>query len=92
MAPAMEAVAELMVAVLTSYAAFGLAFGLLFVVIGIHRVDAQAKGASIGFRLIILPGVAAMWPLLLARWVRGVREPPLEANAHRSTATNGGPS
>jgi hypothetical protein len=92
MAPAMEAVAELMVAVLTGYMAFGLAFGLLFVAVGIHRVDAQAKGAGAGFRLIVLPGVVAMWPLLLARWVRGIREPPLETNPHRSTATNGGPS
>lgn len=68
----MVAMSEAIVNIATGYAAIGLAFAILFVTIGIHRVDEQARGSSIGFRLIVVPGVAALWPLLLVRWVRGV--------------------
>jgi len=88
----MMAVAAAIVTALTVYAVIGLCFGILFVTLGIHRVDEQAKGSSIGFRLIILPGVTAFWPLLLARWIRGLSEPPLETNAHRARAMDGGSS
>lgn len=52
------------------YAAIGVAFAAVFVTIGIGRVDPVARKAPLGFRLIVLPGCAALWPLLLGRWVR----------------------
>lgn len=52
------------------YAAVGLAFAAVFVAIGIGRVDPVAQHAPLGFRLLVLPGCAALWPLLLRRWVR----------------------
>ena len=45
--------------VLAAYAAIGLLFAVAFLTAGISRVDAASKGSGIGFRLIILPGVAA---------------------------------
>lgn len=87
----MTSVMEAFVTMLTAYAAVGLGFAVLFVTVGVHRLDHQAEGAGAGFRLIILPGVAALWPLLLARWLRGVA-PPVERNAHRRQTTQGGPS
>jgi hypothetical protein len=53
------------------YAALGLLFGVSFVAWGIEKVDPAARGAGIGFRILILPGVAALWPLMLVRWLRG---------------------
>ena len=67
------------------YFALGLIFALAFVFRGVQRIDAAAKGASVGFRLLILPGCAALWPLLTWRWIRG-SEPPTESNAHRRAA------
>ena len=67
----MNAVAEWFVNALTAYVAIGIVFAIPFVSIGVQRVDAVAKGAGLGFRLLILPGVTALWPLLLLRWVRG---------------------
>lgn len=64
------------------YAAAGLALAVAFVARGVQRVDPQADGSGWGFRLIILPGVAAFWPLLLRRWVAGASEPPLPENPH----------
>jgi hypothetical protein len=63
--------AELFVGILTWYAAAGVVFAMAFLALGVARVDAQAKGAGLGFRLLILPGVAALWPVLLKRWMEG---------------------
>lgn len=52
-----------------SYSVVGLAFSIAFVVGGVSRVDSTARDAPWSFRLMILPGVAALWPLMLARWI-----------------------
>jgi hypothetical protein len=65
------ALVEMFVNLFIAYFAFGLLFAIVFVAKGIGRVDPVARGSSIGFRLIVLPGVAALWPLLLARLIQG---------------------
>ena len=66
-------VAEFFVGTLALYGLAGAAFAVVFVLFGIHRIDSVAEHASFGFRLIVLPGVAALWPLLLNRWIRARR-------------------
>ena len=66
----MLAVVQIAVAVAGIYALTGLLFAIAFVALGVRRVDPAASGSSIAFRLIILPGVAALWPVLLGRWIR----------------------
>jgi hypothetical protein len=69
--------AELFVIALAVYGSAGVLFAAAFVTAGIRRVDPVAEHAPIGFRLIVIPGVAALWPLLLVRWaqtrIRAVR-------------------
>ena len=67
------------------YLLAGLLFALPFVARGIERIDPAAHGASWGFRLLVLPGAVALWPILLRRWWRGT-PPPVESNAHRRAA------
>ena len=62
--------AEWSVYLLTAYAIAGLVFGLAFVWAAVDRIDANTKGTSLGFRLMILPGAAALWPILLTRLMR----------------------
>jgi hypothetical protein len=64
--------AELFVGGLAAYALTGTTFSVGFVLFGIHRVDRVAEHSPIGFRLIVMPGVAALWPLLLTRWLKAV--------------------
>jgi len=71
---------------IAAYAALGLVFGLIFVTRGAGRIDPNATEGTIGFRILILPGVIALWPMLLLRWVRGRPAPPSECNAHRRLA------
>ena len=82
----LELAAVWFVRLLGLYAALGLLFGLLFVGRGVERLDPAAHGASVGFRLIILPASIALWPLLLRRWLAGASAPPIESNAHRRAA------
>ena len=67
----MIAAVEWFVKLLSVYTAIGVGFAIVFVTAGLHRVDSLAKDAGLGFRLIILPGVTALWPILLIRWLRG---------------------
>jgi hypothetical protein len=62
-------VIDLMLGVMGVYAASGLVFGLFFVLRGVSDLDPVARGGTIGFRMLILPGAAALWPWLLLRWI-----------------------
>jgi hypothetical protein len=66
-------VAEFFAGTLAVYGLAGAVFAVVFVSFGIHRIDSVAEHAPFGFRLIVLPGVAALWPLLLNRWIRARR-------------------
>jgi hypothetical protein len=68
------------------YLACGFVFAVPFVLLGVKKIDPHATRGSWGFRLLIIPGTMALWPLLLRRWVKGVHEPPEECNAHRCAA------
>ncbi len=64
----------------------GFAVVLSFVLVGIDRVDASARGAWV-FRPLIVPGVILLWPVVVWRWVA------LERGAagwrHRHSPTRG---
>ncbi len=79
----LETFANALVYTLAVYAAFGLLFAVTFVWLGVQRLDSEAQGSGIGFRMLILPGVAAFWPMFLYRWTRRIVEPPIETNPHR---------
>jgi len=78
----LETFAKALVYTLAGYAGLGFVFAVPFVW-RVQRLDSEAQGSGIGFRLLILPGVAALWPMFLYRWTRGVAEPPVEKNPHR---------
>lgn len=82
-------IAEWIVYLAVFYAAIGVLFACAFVTFGIGRIDPATKGAPVTFRLLILPGVAALWPLLLKRWLSGQSHPPTETNPHRQAAREG---
>ncbi|HTH49329.1 MAG TPA: hypothetical protein VMB21_17565 [Candidatus Limnocylindria bacterium] len=53
--------------VLAVYLALGLRFALAFQWRGLAELDAGTHGAGWGFRLLITPGLVALWPLLSLR-------------------------
>jgi len=78
-----------LIRLLALYAGAGLLFALLFVTRGVDRLDRAAAGSTWGFRMVILPGVVALWPMLVRRWYAGEGGPPVERTAHRAAGVNG---
>lgn len=46
----------------------GAVVAAVFLTIGIDRIDEDARGAYI-FRPLLVPGVLALWPIVLWRWI-----------------------
>jgi len=67
-----EALVKAFIYVLAAYAGLGFVFAVPFAWFGVQHLDPGAQGSGIGFRLLILPGVAAFWPMFLYRWTRGI--------------------
>jgi len=64
----MHPVVAFLLNALALYAAIGVVTALAFVAFGVTRV--QPAGVSLGARILILPGAAALWPYVLARWLK----------------------
>ena len=60
--------AQVILVIASVYAAVGAVFAAAFAVRGAAAIDPSAYGAPVVFRLLILPGAAALWPLLLLKW------------------------
>jgi len=78
-------VISVILAIAGVYAGIGFVFAIAFVAKGVEQIDHNARGTSFGFRLLILPGSVAFWPMLLRRWISRA-SPPQERNAHRDAA------
>ncbi len=73
---------ETIVLALEWYLRIGAGVALVFAVI-VGRVVPSAKGGSILFRVLISPGVALLWPLVVVRSVRALAAPAPREGAHR---------
>ena len=60
---------ETILTIILIYLLFGLLFAIPFVIKGVGKIDEGAKDSTIGFRIIILPGVIVFWPFLLWKWI-----------------------
>ena len=50
-----------------TYLGVGLLVAAAFLIFGVGRTLPEARGTSPLFRLLVLPGCAALWPLVIAR-------------------------
>ena len=61
---------EISLIIISIYLLCGLLFAVAFVIKEVEKVDEAAKGASVGFRLMIIPGTVIFWPWLLKKWIK----------------------
>lgn len=73
---------NILVWLVTGYIVVGIILASILSFTQIHKIDPAARRASLGFRLIVLPGLAMLWPLIVLRVVRGA-SPPTEKTAHK---------
>lgn len=77
-------IAQLLVSASGVYLLVGALVAVAFVYKGAGKIDSSAAAGSLGFRLVILPGCIALWPLVLTFWRRG--QGMVERNPHRDSA------
>ena len=56
------------------YLSLGLVFSIAFVFKGVDKIDEGAKNAGWGFRIIILPGVVILWPVMLRKCMSSIKQ------------------
>jgi hypothetical protein len=82
------ATAQLLVDAFQLYLVTGAVFAVMFLWKWVRRLDPLAAQGTLGFRLLVFPGVTALWPLFVVRLIRGVSAPPEEWTAHRVLTRN----
>lgn len=60
---------------LALYAAAGVVAALAFVSVGIAQVLKPPMPATLGARILLLPGSFALWPYILIRWWKARSRP-----------------
>ena len=77
-----ERIAELVWLALAAYAGAGLMVALVLLFGGIGRIDRLAAGAPVRVKLLLLPGLTALWPAIVWRLLGG--RPPEDRNEDRA--------
>ena len=61
---------EILLIIVAIYLALGACFVVPFLIKGLAKVDEGTHGSTIGFKIIIIPGVIVLWPVLLKKWMK----------------------
>ena len=61
---------EILLIIAAIYLALGVFFAIPFLMKGLNKIDEGAHGSTIGFKIIIIPGVIVFWPVLLSKWMK----------------------
>ena len=60
-------------AIVVAWLVTGTLVAVPFLTVAVGRVVEGAAGSSLMFRLMMLPGAALLWPVLLHRWITAGR-------------------
>ena len=61
---------EILLIIAAVYLLMGVLFVIPFLMKGLNKIDEGAHGSTIGFKIIIIPGVIVFWPVLLSKWMK----------------------
>jgi len=61
---------EIILIIVAVYLLVGVLFVIPFLIKGLNKIDEGAHGSTVGFKIIIIPGVIVLWPVLLSKWMR----------------------
>ena len=61
---------QLVLIIVAVYLLLGVVFVIPFLMNGLNKIDEGAHGSTIGFKIIIVPGVIVFWPVLLSKWMK----------------------
>lgn len=66
----LESIVTILVYAIESYLMLGALFAMAFHVRGLTSLDHATEGAKPFFRVLITPGLVALWPVILRKWIR----------------------
>jgi len=61
---------EILLIIAVIYLVLGVLFVIPFLMKGLTKGDEGANGSTIGFKIIIIPGVIVFWPVLVSKWMK----------------------
>ena len=61
---------NILVSLFIAYLLIGFLFAIAFAVKGVQKIDPVAAESNWKFRLLIIPGSMAFWPMLLKKWLK----------------------
>ena len=61
------------IAAIFAYAGLGVLVAVPMAFRGVGRLDPAARAGTWGFRVFAMPGLVALWPLVLVRWLKAER-------------------
>ena len=61
---------EILLIIVAIYLLIGVLFVVPFLMKGLNKIDEGAHGSTIGFKIIIIPGVIVFWPVLVSKWMK----------------------
>ena len=64
---------EILLIIVAVYLLAGVLFVIPFLMKGLNKIDKGANGSTIGFKIIIIPGVIVFWPVLLKKCMKANR-------------------
>ena len=70
----MDALASILATVLLTYLAIGGLVAAGLVLAGPARLLAEPQPVSAGARLLLIPGAALLWPIVVKRWIGRTRQ------------------
>lgn len=53
------------------YLAIGAFVAIMFLAVGLRRFDPIAAAGPLRFKLLIAPGIALLWPVMITLWAAG---------------------
>jgi len=72
-----ETLVEMGLGLVGIYVAAGLIAAAALHLGGLRRIDPGVEGSGVMFRLLVTPGMVALWPFLIRRWRLAARGAPI---------------
>ena len=76
----MKTVVLIFVFAIQIYLMLGLIVAILVQKQGLKKIDPSVEGAGIWFRVITFPGIVALWPVILYKWIKAPKTHPQETH------------
>ncbi|MEO6722863.1 MAG: hypothetical protein ABIN67_21025 [Ferruginibacter sp.] len=66
----MAAIVSILLWIIFIYLCCGMVFAIVLLASGIGKIVEGAQDSSLGFKVLVIPGIIVFWPALLQKWIK----------------------